>query len=129
MYAIISGGVLAALCEEPRYVRKKAETGVYVETTAEKAEAVAVNGTLYNIGGGDAVPGAPQAVVRQESAGEYIFRNGARIEENREDADTAFIAVEDAVCELDASTDVRISNIEDALCELDMYSEGGVQYE
>lgn len=125
MYAILSNGRLVALCDKPRYVKIKKETGVFVETSKEDAIAVAVNGTLYNINGGDAIAGADQAVIREENAGEFIFGEHMRVTKNKEDADTAFIAVEGVVCELDTVTDARISNVETALCELDEMINGG----
>lgn len=59
MYAILSGGVLLALCDKPRYVKVNEASGAYVE--AEEAEAVGVSicGDLYNLVGGTAIPDAP----------------------------------------------------------------------
>ena len=74
MYAILSGGALVALCDKPRYVRKN-ENGIFVEAAPEEAIALSINGTLYNINGGDAIPGAPQAIVSESDAAEYVFRN------------------------------------------------------
>ena len=119
MYAIISGGLLIALCEEPLYIQRNA-TGVFVKTTPEEAIGVAVAGEPYNLPGSTAIEGASEAFVREEEAGEYIFRNRMRIVENEESTRTAFVEVEDAMCEMDTATDERLTAVEDALCELDM---------
>lgn len=125
MYEIISAGELVALCETPRYIKVNEESGLYVEASAEDAVGISVDGTLYNLNGGSAIPDAPDAIVREGSATDYIFRNRAKIEENAGNTAAAIITVEDAVCELDASTDERMTAVEDALCELDGIINGG----
>jgi hypothetical protein len=118
MYEIISGGNLVALCERPRYVKANSE-GIYVEAAAEEADGISVAGTLYNLEGGSAIPDAPEAIVRQGDATEYIFHNRVQIAQNAETATAAITSVEDAMCEMDAANDERLAAIEDALCELD----------
>lgn len=125
MYAIFSNGALIALCDKPRYVKIKPETGVYVEAEETEAVGIAVSGSLYNLPGSDAIPDAPEAVVTQSDASEYVFRNRVRIEENEETQGAAIIGMEDALCEQDAANDVRMSAIEDAVCELDSIINGG----
>ena len=125
MYAILSGGALVALCDKPRYVRLNPDSGVYVEATPEEAIAVSVNGDLYNINGGNAIPDAPGAVVREEDAAEYVFRNRARIDKNEETTGAAVVQFEEALCEQDAATEERLSAVEEALCELDSVINGG----
>jgi len=119
MYAIISGGALLALCEKPRYVRMNPDSGAYVEAAPEDAVALAVNGDLYNINGGNAIPGAPEAVVREDDVSEYVFGNRVRIARNEEASGIAVVQLEEALCEQDAATDERMSALEDAICELD----------
>lgn len=119
MYAILSGGALLTLCDKPRYVRLNPDSGAYVEAAPEEAAAVSVNGGLYNINGGNAIPGAPQAVVREEETAEYIFGNRARIARNEKAAGAAVVQLEDALCEQDAATEERLAAVEEALCELD----------
>lgn len=125
MYAILSGGVLLALCDKPRYVKVNEASGAYVE--AEEAEAVGVSicGDLYNLVGGKAIPDAPEAIITHSDIAEYVFRNRVRIEENEETQGAAIIGMEDALCEQDAANDVRMSAIEDAVCELDSIINGG----
>lgn len=119
MYAVISDGVLLALCDKPRYVRKNEESGAYVEAEEAQAEGVSVNGDLYNIGGGNAIPDAPQAVVTEGEASEYVFSNRVRIEENEKNTSTAIVSIEEALCELDTASTENATAMENALCELD----------
>lgn len=125
MYAIISQGELLALCDRTRYVKRHEESGVYVE--AEKAEAIgiAVGGEVYNLPGGTAIPDAPEALAQEGEAAEYVFRNHARIIENEEAANAAFVAMEEAMCEMDSASEERMTAVEEALCELDSAANGG----
>lgn len=125
MYAILSGGALVALCDRPRYVCINPDSGAYVEADPEEAIAIAVNGRLYNINGGNAIPGAPQAVIREDGAAEYIFSNRVRITKNEETTGAAVVQLEEALCEQDAASEGRLSAIEEALCELDSAMDGG----
>lgn len=128
MYAILSGGALVALCDKPRYVRLNPESGAYVEAAPEEAIAIAVNGELYNLPGGTAIPDAPEAVVREGDVTEYVFRNRAQIVETKETTGAAVVQLEEALCEQDAATDERVSAIEDAVCELDSIINGGGEH-
>ena len=125
MYAIMVEGNLVSLCDCPRYVRLNESTGAYIQAQPEEAIAVSVNGTLYNIGGGEHIKGAPQAVVAEKDAGEYVFRSGVRIEEVDEQTGAAIAGVEEALCEVDAAGEARVAEIEEALCELDSMISGG----
>jgi hypothetical protein len=118
MYEIISVGNLVALCEKPRFVKRN-ESGIYVEAQPEDAVGISVAGTLYNLEGGNAIPDAPEAIVREGDASEYIFQNKAKIAQNAESTSVAIIGVEDAMCEMDEATDERLTAVENALCELD----------
>lgn len=119
MYEIIIGGAVVALTAKPRYIKINPDTGVFVEATAEDAIGVAVAGAPYNLHGGTAIEGMPEADIREADASEYIFDNSVQIKRNAEDATAHIVSVEDAVCDLDQSADVRMSAIEDAVCELD----------
>ncbi len=123
--ATTTGGALLALCDKPRYVRLNPDSEAYVEAAPDEAIAVSVNGDLYNLSGGNAIPDAPEAIVREDDMAEYIFGNRARIAENEENAGAAVVQLEDALCEQDAATEERISAVEDALCELDGVINGG----
>lgn len=125
MYAILSGGVLLALCDKPRYVKVNEASGAYVEAEEAEAIGVAICGDLYNLVGGTAIPDAPEAIITHSDIAEYVFRNRVRIEENEETQGAAIIGMEDALCEQDAANDVRMSAIEDAVCELDSIINGG----
>lgn len=128
MYAILCNGEAIALVESPRYVRRN-ESGIFVEADKDTADGIAVNGTLYNLPGGTAIEDAPEAVVVDAKAGEYIFANRVRIEQDAASGNIRISTVEDAVCDLDESTDERMSAIEDAICELDEMISGGGEIE
>lgn len=120
MYAIMSGGEAIALCDAPRYVRRN-DNNIYVEADKSEADAIAVCGTLYNLPGGGAIEGAPEAVAVRQEAGEYILGNRAKINA----AGASITGLEDAACDLDALTEGRVSALEDAVCELDAALNGG----
>ena len=86
---------------------------------------IAVGGEVYNLPGGTAIPDAPEALAQEGEAEEYVFRNHARIIENEEATNAAFVAVEEAMCELDSSSEERLTAVEEALCELDSAANGG----
>lgn len=119
MYAILSGGELIALCDKPRYVKKNARSGVYIETDKTNAIGIAVSGKLYNIDGKNEIPDAPQAIVTQGDGSEYIFRNRVRIEKNEATTNAAVVEIENALCDIDMAAEERLTILEDALCELD----------
>ncbi len=119
MYAIVCGGDVIALCDKPRYIKVKEDTGVFVEASPEEAAGVAAGGEPYNLPGGAAIPGRPEAAVVEQDAGEVVFRNRMKIAQNDEATGTAIIEVESALCEIDSAADERLAAVEDALCELD----------
>lgn len=125
MYAIISGGVLVALCDRPRYIKVNPKTGAYIEATEIEAIGIAVGGNVYNLSGRVDIEGAPEATIRNDDIGEYVFLNAVKIAENEEATNAGFAEVEDAVCEFEASADERMSAMEDALCEFDTMLYGG----
>lgn len=125
MYEIIINGHLAALCEKPRFVKIKEDSGAYVEALHDEAIGIAVNGIVYNIDGREDIPDMPQAIVKEGNASEYIFKHGVKITENEEHTQSAFIDVESALCEFDTTTDERIGAVEAALCEIDAAINGG----
>lgn len=119
MYAILSGGALLALCDKPRYVKVNEASGAYVEADEAEAVGVSVNGDLYNINGGEAIPSAPEAIITQVDVSEYVFSNRVQIVENEESTNTAVAKIEEALCELDTASAENATVVEDALCELD----------
>lgn len=123
MYAILSNGELLALCERPRYVKRN-QDGVFVEAPKDKAEGIAVGGEVYNLPGGSAITDAPEALVQEAEASEYVFRNRVRIIENEETTGAAIIAMEEALCEMDNASEERLAAVEEALCELDSATNG-----
>ena len=80
---------------------------------------------MYNLPGGTAIPDAPEALAQEGEAEEYVFRNHARIIENEEATNAAFVAMEEAMCDMDSSSEERRPAVEEALCELDSAANGG----
>ena len=97
MYKIVSEGRLLAICEEPRYVRKKESTGAWIQTDSENAEAIAVKGQLYGFDNHE-VEGRPTANIIPIDGLEYVFDNYVQ----DVDYKTAIAALEDAMCDIDA---------------------------
>lgn len=93
MYAIISGGVLLALCDRPRYVKKNEASGAYIASGPEEAIGVSVSGTLYNINGGDSIPGAAEVVVTEAEGGEFIFQTRQQVATVNETTSIAFVTM------------------------------------
>lgn len=93
MYAIISKGVLLALCDRPRYVKVNEASGAYIEAGPEEAVGVSVSGTLYNLNGGENIPGAEDAIVTEAEGGEYIFQTRKQVESVNETTAIAFVTM------------------------------------
>ena len=92
MYQIVNKGKLVALCDRPRWVRVKPESGAYIEARREDAVGVAIGGRVYALSEVD---------VRQIDGAEVLFESRGRLE--RLSLDVA--AIEDALCEQDAASE------------------------
>lgn len=88
MYKIVHNGELKAVCDAPRYVKKKPQTGALIETTADDAEYVAVFGTAYPIG---------EVLISEVDGGMFNFAE--YVHQNSYEATIA--SLEDAMCEID----------------------------
>ena len=118
LYDIVVEGEIIATTEHPRYIRQKAETGVYIECSLEHAEGIAVNGRLFNMLDRSTIPDVPEAAIIERESGEHITRlieQGVALLESTQ-------ITEDAVCEMDEYYDERLAAIEDAMCDLDIDS-------
>lgn len=51
MFKLVVDGVTIGFTEKPRFVRVKPESGVFVETTQDKAEGVAYKSKVFNLFG------------------------------------------------------------------------------
>lgn len=121
MYRIIINGEIKGCCDKPRYIKIKPETGVYINATLDDAVGVAFGGVAYNLLNHNEIPNTPIAIVSETDASEYIFNDSLKITDCGEN----IFEVESALCELDSTSDERMSNIELALCELDEAINGG----
>lgn len=93
MYKIVSGGVIVAVCDKPRYIAPNPDTGVFVEVPQEEAVGIAVAGTAYNLNGSTAIEGAPDAVAIEVESGELIFGNMERIDSVNTTTGIAFVTM------------------------------------
>lgn len=115
MVKIISEGKTIAICDEPRYIRLKAETGAYVRATQENAQGIAVLGEPYNLPGHIEITRttvkdeetrelenvtAPEVYVVEVDGGEIAFQQDAKISEVDEASTTGLMAVTDLYEEL-----------------------------
>jgi len=113
MFIIKSDGKTVAICEQPWFIKIKAETGCFVAAAEAEAQGVSANSVPYNLPGHDEIlidgEVAPEAEVISVDMLDYI----KGLEETN-------AVLEDTICELDSSTDERITNAEDSICELDI---------
>jgi hypothetical protein len=116
MYRIIntSGGAEIGKAEKPRFIRKSS-AGCYVEATEETAQGIAYKGTPYNLHDRDGVGADDTVMLIECDAGEVA--SAVEAEAGRTAA--AVENAEDAMCDMDAANDERLTAVEDALCELD----------
>ena len=98
MYRIVSEGKVVALCDEPRYVRKKVESGAYIQCDEADAEAVAVSGNLFSLKGKTPIEDRPEAMISKVDGGEFLFSNYVDKMNFSEENST----IEDALCEMDS---------------------------
>ena len=96
MYEVINKGERVALVETPRYIKVKQSTGAYVETDAEHAEGVAINGKgVYSLNG--KLKNLPEAEVREVDGGVFVFDH----EHDLAGVHDSLLDIETALCELD----------------------------
>lgn len=115
MYKIISGGTVVALCDEPRYIKVKPDTGAFVQTTENDAQGIAVNGTPYNLSGHVEITvageTAPVAFINPVDGGYILFKDTGRITVNEDN----IVELQEATCDMD----VNMEEMMEALCDLD----------
>ena len=119
MKAIIVNGKIISICETPLYVKKHDTLDCYVKCSEDEAIGISAgvgdDAGVFNLPGKNDIPDAPVAIVRDDDNREYFFDAHNQAEKAAED----IVIVEDTLCEVDMSTDERISAIEEALCDLD----------
>mgnify|MGYP006873033148 FL=1 len=93
----MSEGKVIAIFDQPRYVRKKPQTGAYIQCKEVDAEALVVNNEFYNLKGKTIIPDRPEVSITLVDGGEYLFSE--YINKNTYQADMA--SIEDALCEID----------------------------
>lgn len=71
MFRLIQNGVMVALGNEPRYIRKQ-ENGSYGFCTKEEAQGVAVDSTPYHLDGMDTLEGAETASMEAVAADRIV---------------------------------------------------------
>lgn len=55
MYKIVENGEIINVVNDARYIRLKEESGAFIQTDAETAQGVAVNGEPFNLTGHDEI--------------------------------------------------------------------------
>lgn len=98
MYRIISGGKVIALCDAPRYVKVKKESGAFIQCDKDEAEGVAVAGEVYNLEGQTTIKDAPDVQITEVDGGLMVF--DGYVDKNKYTAEMS--ALENALCEIDA---------------------------
>lgn len=98
MYRIISGGKVIALCDAPRYVKVKKESGAFIQCDKDEAEGVAVAGEVYNLEGRATIENAPEAQISVVDGGLMVF--DGYVDKNKYASEMT--ALENALCEIDA---------------------------
>ena len=96
MYQIIVNGNIAALCDKPRFIKVKEESGAYIEATEKDAQGVSADGVAYNLQNHDEIKtilvdeetgatetvAADVAILKEVDGGFVTFQANARIEGN-----------------------------------------------
>ena len=93
MYEVINkeNGQRIALCEQPRYVRIKEQSGAFIQCSRKEAEGIAVNGEVYSLNG--RLTGRPETEVHEIDGGKLM----AEVEKQAQD----LLNIKAALCELD----------------------------
>lgn len=104
MYSITVDGKVVALCDRPRYVKIKKESGSYIECSAEEALGISVEGELYNINHKTDIPNRPMAVISKKEDCTVVFKN---ISES-----SAGIEFQQQQMEFDLEADYRLTCLE-----------------
>lgn len=97
MHKIVSGAKVIGICDNIRYVKKKPNTGAWIQTVEEDSEAISVNGTLYTLKKHTPIEGVAQASVSKIDSGEYIFDTYT----NKLDYESKVAELENALCDID----------------------------
>ena len=98
MYRVTCGSEIIALCDKPRFVRKKIESGAYIQCREDEADGVAVAGEVYNLQGKTRIEGAPEAQIVEVDGGIELF--AGYVDKNQYTSEIS--ALENALCEMDA---------------------------
>ena len=98
MYKIVSNGEIIALCDKPRYVKKKVDSGAYIQCSESEAEAIAISGNLYNLPGNNKIENAPEVNILTVDSGEILFSGYV----DKQSFLNEISSIEDALCEIDS---------------------------
>ena len=98
MYRVTCGSEIIALCDKPRFIRKKVESGAFIQCDENEADGIAVAGEVYNLQGKTTIEGAPEAHVVEVDGGTALF--AGYVDKVKYTAEIS--ALENALCEMDA---------------------------
>lgn len=119
MVKIISNGKIIAICEKPRYIKVKPETGIYIQTDEKHAQGISIDGDVYNLPDHTEIS---KDILNKET-GEYELGIAPEAFTVEIDGGTLLISeinnlkeeTNDILCDVD----INLEDIKEALCELD----------
>lgn len=117
MYQIVKDGTIFGLIERPTYVQRL-PNGAYGLCGEAEATGIAYAGAVYHLDDRPRTGDTETILLIEVDGGELTYAQLQEITATK-------TATEDAICELDATSDERLTAIEDALCDLDTLLSGG----
>lgn len=116
MYALVSNGSVVGFCEKPNYVVKRSGMNAYYATdNKDEAEGIEFAGQLYNFKDSNKIENRPEIDIIYRDGMQVVFSQQNRISINENNT----VVIEEALMDVDAVTDERLTVLEDAIIELD----------
>ena len=87
MYQIITENKIFYTADKPNYVKKKTSTGAWISATKDNAEAVAINGKIFNL---------DKTFVKEIDGGIVILETSNKVNEHT----AKVVDLQEAICDL-----------------------------